>query len=420
LVLFIFAAFSSGVAQNNTGFSKIDLLLLNGDYNKVVDTCRQIIITDSLNSEAYYKMGVAYQNLISEDKSFDCFLRAAALAPENNNYNFMVAKGYFNKGKVDIAKPILQKLCAIDSMNWIYAYYLTSIFLQQGIYDESLDIYDRFYKQDSLNYIILDKIGFANLKKGDSYKAIDLFNRSLTLNNKNTNAIKNLAYLYTIIFKPDTAVQLLTKGIAVDPTDMDLYARRATINYSRNYSKRALNDYLKILSSGDSSVLYLKRAGIGYANNLQPKEAVTYLLKAYQKDTSDLEVSSYLARNYQGINELKKSAFYYNHIIRMLDPSVYQLGFNYILLAEVLKSDKQYSDAVEAYIRSQKFRTDISVNINIANIYDEKLNDVGEAIHYYQRFLDELKNEKDRFSPNYVEAVRNRLEALKNPKPKAK
>jgi len=70
---------------------------------------------------------------------------------------------------------------------------------------------------------------------------------------------------------------------------MDLYARRAALNYSRNLTKRALDDYLKILSSGDSSFLYLKRAGIGYTNNLQPKEAIIYLLKAYDKDSSDYE-----------------------------------------------------------------------------------------------------------------------------------
>ncbi|TAL63557.1 MAG: hypothetical protein EPN88_12065 [Bacteroidetes bacterium] len=421
VILILAGLFCSSVSgQKTIDYSKIDIMLVHGEYNKVIDTCRQILVYDSLNAEINFKMGLAYQNLMSDDKSFDCFLRAATISPENNNYNFMVAKSYFIKGKSGMAKPILMKICASDSMNWTYAYFLTSIYMQEEKYDESIEIYNRFYRQDSSNYLFFDKIGFANLKKGDSFKAIDLFNRSLSLNKKNTNAIKNLAYLYTVTYKPDTAIQLLTNGIKIDPTDMDLYARRAALNYSKNYNKRALNDYLKILSSGDSSILYLKRAGIGYANNLQPKEAVRYLLLAYQKDTVDFEISGFLARNYQLINDLKNSAYYYRHIIEMLSPSVYQLGVNYILLAEVLKSDKKYKETIEAYLKSQEIRSDISIYINIANIYDDKLNNVPESIRYYQLFLDKLKNEKNSFQPNYVEAVKNRLEALKNPIPKAK
>ena len=113
-------------------------------------------------------MGLAYQNLLYEDKSLDCFLKSATISPENNTYNFMVAKSYFIKGKTNRAKPILVKLCESDTMNWAYAYYLTTIYLLEEKYDESIKIYNRFYKQDSSNYVFMDKIGFANLRNGDS------------------------------------------------------------------------------------------------------------------------------------------------------------------------------------------------------------------------------------------------------------
>jgi len=407
-------------AQNKPDNSQIDMMLIRGDFKKVIDTCIKILAVDSLNSEVYYKLGLAYQNLLSDDKSFDCFLKASAISPENNNYNFTVAKSFYNKGKNNQAKPLLLELCAADSMNWTYAYYLTSIYMQEGKHDESIKIYERFYEQDSVNYLFMDKIGFACLRKGDSEKAINMFNSSLALNQKNINAMKNLAYLYAISNRIDTAIQLLTNGIQIDPADMDLYARRAALNYSINYNKRALNDYLKILSSGDSSVLYLKRAGIGYTNNLQPKEANVYLLKAYQKDTSDLQVLSFLARNYERIGDLKKSAYYYTHINDILSPFVFQLGMNYILLAEVLKSDSLYSKAISTYLKSQEYRSDISIYITIANLYDEKLKDIPKAIQYYELFLNRLKSTRDRFSPNYIEAIKKRVESLKKTKQQAK
>jgi tetratricopeptide (TPR) repeat protein len=413
MLIIIPLLFTTAAGQQKSDYSKIDLMLIRDDFNKVVDTCHLILATDSLNPEIYYKMGLAYQNILPDDKSFDCFLKAAAISPENDKYSFMLAKGYYNKGKMAEAKPLLQKLYSIDSLNWSYAYYLTSIYMQERRYNESLEIYKRFYQKDSANYIILDKMGFVSLRKGEYIDAIDLYNRSLTLNEKNVNALKNLSFLYASTKRIDAALLLLTEGIEIDPTDMDLYVRRAALNYSRNYTKRALDDYLKILISGDSTVLYLKRAGIGYSNNFQPEEAVKYLLIAYNKDSSDIEVSRYLGQNYKKLNDLKNSAYYYNHIINTLTPVMQQLSFTYFTLAEVLKADSLYNEAIAAYLKSNEYSPFVSAYMIIANLYDEVLNDRPKAIHYYQLFLDEFRKNRGPFQTDYIESVKKRFEFLK-------
>jgi len=420
LILLVFIISLPGLAQNKPEYSKIDIMLIRGDFKKAIDTCNQILATDTLNSEVYYKLGLAYQSLLSDDKSLECFLKAATISPDNNNYNFTVAKSLFNKGKINKAKPLLLKLCSADSMNWAYAYYLTSIYMQEENYDESIGIYYRFYKKDYNNYIYTDKIGFAWLKKGDSEKAIDMFKRSLELNPKNTNAIKNLAYLYAGTIGGDTAIQLLSIGIAIDSTDMDLIARRAAINFTISNYELALDDYLKLLSSGDSSVLNLKRTGMGYGKLRQPKHAIEFLLKAYNKDSLDLDVLSNLGQNYFQLKEMKNSAYYYRSLIKVLSPFGSQLGLNYLLLAEALKSDNQYAEAISSYLKSQEFRSDNSVYMIIANLYDEKLKDTPRAIRYYEVYLNKIKNSKDKYDADYTESVRKRIESLKKIKQPAK
>jgi tetratricopeptide (TPR) repeat protein len=399
--------------QNGRDYSKIDIKLVRGEYNKVIDTCRQILATDSLNPEIYYKMGLAYQNLMHDDKSFDCYLKAFSISPENKLYKYVVAKGYYGKGKNKQARPLLENLCAVDSMNWTYAFYLTSIYMQEKMYDESLKVYQRFYERDSTDCVILDKIGFALLRKGFYPTAIEYYNKSLALNRDNVSSIKNLSFLYASTLRADTALKLLTMGIEIDPTDLDLYVRRAELNFSYNYTKRALDDYLKILATGDSTVLYIKRAGIGYHNNLQPEKAIEYLLIAYSKDSSDYEVASFLARNYQRIKDLKKSAYYYRKIISTLDPVLMQLSLNYVFLADILKSDGLYKEAIDNYLKAQKFRPDMNINMIIANVYDEKLKDIPNAIRYYQLFIDGYKSSKMKFTPEYVASIQKRLDYLK-------
>lgn len=411
LISFIFLTRLS--AQDNSDYSKIDIMLIRGDYARVIDTCRTILAVDSLNSEIYYKLGLAYQNTLPDDKSFDCFLKAVKYSPGDAIYNFMVAKTYFNKGKIAQSKPIFQKLYSGDSLNWNYAYYLTSIYMKEGRYDESIDIYEIFRDKEPENYIFIDKSGFAYLRKKEFEKAIDLYNKSLAINDKNVSALKNLSYLYASTNRTDTAIQLLGTGIKIDSTDMDLYIRRAALNFSKDYTKRALDDYLVVLNSGDSTTLYLKRSGIGYKNNFEPDKAIKYLLLAYKKDSSDLETTQYLAQSYEKVKDLKSSVYYYNHMVKTLIPFVNMLSYSYVLLAETYNVNSKYDEAITAYLKSQEFHPNMSIDMSIANIYDEKLNDIPSAIYYYQHFLDQVGSGNTVFSPKYIESIEKRLEYLK-------
>jgi tetratricopeptide (TPR) repeat protein len=400
-------------AQVKTDYSKIDLMLIRGDYAKVIDTCQLILKSDSLNPEIYYKKGLAYQNYLPDDKSFDCFLRASSLDPGNKLYKFMVARGYFAKGKIKQARLLLESLCSTDTLNWSYAYYLTSIYMQEKKYEESLKIYQRFYDRDPLNYVFLDKIGFAYLRMGFYPTAIEYYNKSLAIYPTNISSIKNLSFLYASTLRADTALKLLTKGIGIDSTDIDLYIRRAALNYSYDNNKEALDDYLKILTSGDSTLLYIKRAGIGYTIEMKPKPAIDYLLIAFKKDSSDFEVCKFLAYNYQKINYPEKSAHYYGTIIRNLDPMLRQLSFGYVSLAEIQKSEGRYKESVDNYLKGQKYLPDMNIDMILANLYDQKMNDIPKALYYYQLFIDTYKNTKKGFSKKYIETIQMRVDYLK-------
>lgn len=406
------SVYSNITAQDKPDYSKIDLMLVRGEYQKVIDTCRLILTSDSLRSEIHYRQGLAWQNIMPDDNSFDCFLKASACDPENDLYKFTVAKGYFNKNKNNKAKPLLTELYASDTLNWPYAFYLTSILMQEGRFDESIDIYNRFIKKDSSNYIFYDKLGYVHLRKDDYRTAIDYYNKSLELNKKNINAIKNLSFLLPYDKKTMLAIELLTKAIEMDPDDMDLYARRGTIYYAIDYNKKSLDDYLRILASGDSSFLNLKRAGVGYTNNLQPKLAIPLLLKASIRDTTDYETLDFLARNYHRLKDFKKSQYYYTKITGILGPLSVQLGITHMMLAEEYKADSLYKKAAENYVKALELTDNSSINIMLANLYDELMGNPVKAIYYYKQFLSGFANAKGAFSGKYIESLRKRLAYL--------
>jgi tetratricopeptide (TPR) repeat protein len=285
--------------------------------------------------------------------------------------------------------------------------------MQSGKFDHAISIYQKFLFRDSTNCVYLDKLGYANLKKGNFDDAITLYNKSLSINQKNLLAIKNLAYLYAITMRSDTALQFLTRGIEIDSTDMDLYLSRANIYYSKKYTKRALDDYLKILASGDTSKQYLKRIGIGYCNNMQPKESIPFLLKAYKLDSLDYEICSYLGQSYSKIKDIPNSIKYYKKEINILLPVNGQLGYTYYLYAESQKAAGLFKEAIASYLRSQQISNNPNNYMIIANLYDDKLKDRSNAINYYQKYLDILSTQMPGFSPEYVESIKKRLEYLK-------
>jgi tetratricopeptide (TPR) repeat protein len=90
-----------------------------------------------------------------------------------------------------------------------------------------------------------------------------------------------------------------------------------------------------------------------------------------------------------------------------------QLSLNYVFLADALKSNGLYKEAIDDYLKAQKFRPDMNINMIVANIYDEKLKDIPKAIYYYQLFVDGYKSSKMKFTPEYVASIQKRIDYLK-------
>jgi len=400
--------------QSYKEFSAIDRLLIGGEYEKVIDTCLLLIKSDSLDPDTHYKLALAYQNILMDDEAVSEYTKALSLRPADKNYKYSLAKILYSKNKFKAAEPLMADLYATDTLRWDYAYFLTSIMMQTGRYDEPITIYKRFQQNEPLNYLFYDKIGFALLRKGEFDEAIDCYNRSLELNPINTSAIKNLSYLYASTNRRDTAIVLLTKGISMDPEDMDLYTRRAQIYFTMNYTKRAMDDYLVLIASGDSSAINLKRVGIGYMNNLQPDKAVGYLKLSYVRDSSDYETSSYLGQAYFKIKDNKNNIRYYTRTIRLISPVENTARYTYLLLAESLKADGQYQRAIDNYLKVQRFSIDPNIYMIVANIYDEQLNDKEKALQYYDLFLGVFKKSTTGFKSDYIDAIRKRIEYLRN------
>jgi len=363
-------------------------------------------------NDVYYRLGLAYQNLMLTDKSLEAFSQAVKLAPDSKRYTLTLAKVFYNSGKIKLGQPIFTNLCEQDTLNWVYAFYLTDIYIQKGLYENALPILKRFYNQDSTNTTYLDKIAFCKFRLGHFTEAIKLYEKSISLSGKNVSTLKNLSYLYFRKNMIDTAIYQLNRGIEIDSSDIDLYSRRADIYYSQNHHFRARPDYLRILESGDSSKITLKKIGIGLAYNNQPIDALKYLLASFQKDSNDFETTSYIGQSYYKLKQYSESIKYYNRVLELFEPIEKQMDYTNVLLADSYRDSGLYNEAIKYYSNSLNIKYTARVCMSIANLYDDKLKNYSKAISYYQLFLNNLDKNEFSLGKEYIDNVRKRLDWL--------
>lgn len=406
---FIISTFTFAQTQEN---NNLDALLIQGDYSEVAAICSKLIKTDSLNPEIYYKLGLAYQNLMQSEKSIKAFSNALKLDPISKKYNFSLARYYYNLGKIKPALPIFTNLYKQDSTNWIFTYYLTDIFMQKGVFNDALPIYKRFYLSDTTNSTYIDKYAFCNLRLMNYDTAIYLYEKSIKINDKSIAVRKNLSFLYQKVGMIDSAIYHLTKGIETDSTDYDLYNRRGDIYFGLKLHFKAGMDYNKVLSSGDSSKIVLKRMGIGLLNNLQNVEALTYFKAAFKKDSGDFEIPSYLGQTYYNLKQYKKSIRYYNKVLELLSIFVKQSDYTNVLIADSFKDSCLYNEAITHYTKSLNNKYSARICMTIANIYDKELKNYDKAIYYYQQFLNNPDKGEIVIGPDYIDNVKKRVDFL--------
>jgi len=128
---------------------------------------------------------------------------------------------------------------------------------------------------------------------------------------------------------------------------------------------------------------------------------------------SDYVTCCYLGHAFYKLRSIKRSIYFYEKVLKILAPITNQTRLSQILLAESLKEDGQYREALNTYLKAQQIKPDPNIYMIMANIYDEQFNDKKSALRYYQLYLDNLKSGGGMVSREYLDAIMKRMEYLK-------
>ena len=406
---------TSVFAQNNIALDRIDMLLFNEDYMSAISELNKIIEEDSSNSNALYKLGLAYQGNYQNSKAIPILQKAISL-DSSTGIMLSLAKSYYNLGYPDKAEQIYSSIYKTDSTSKTIAINFAKILLDNQKYMEAQKIYNNLLSQDSSDSYLYKQLAYSLMKSDSLELSLKYYLRTLDLYPEDANSAVQMAAICSKLGRQDSALQYVDYGLSYFPDDCNFNRLKADILFKKGDYKSAIDYYTKVISLGDSSVFVFQNLGYSYyffgSDEANFKESKTYLkdknetytnaLNAFEKSYS-LGNENHLLCYYTGlaadkINEQEIAIFFYNEAIKRSVPAfidkIYKfLGYDYQLR-------ERYDESIEAYKEALFYDPDCKeLLFDIGIIYSEKLKDSNEAIKYLQSYLDSDDNKKPGLKP---------------------
>ena len=415
-LLFLISS-SSLLAQKNNAF-EIDSLIIEGDYALALKKANVLIEKDSINANLWMLYGKTNRLNQYYNKAIVAYEKAISLSPDNKSWMLVLAKTYKSSTNKSKAIKIYKEVLQLDSLNTAALTGLSGIYLKQAKFKQAYLIYHKLYLSDTLNSEYIRQMGYCKYRIGDNKIAFELYKKSYEINNQNLNTIYWLSNVYSNSEKYDTAISIIDHALILYPENGRLYYSRGNISYKQNHHYRSAHDYLKSTKLGYVNEHMTKKLGKSLFVIKKYDDAREFLESLIVKDTADYQICNYLGNIYNKLKDYDKALMFYRYANEIITPAPLVKASLYSGMSDSYAGKMQYYKQIEYIKKSAKQRllvypgiTAYSHYLEIAVIYETKLNDKKMALKYYQKYWAVIKEWK--FRLEHKEQVLAKINHLK-------
>lgn len=148
----------------------------------------------------------------------------------------------FKKRSFDKSFNIVKTLLENDPNNFYAVSLLASILCEKKKYIKSLELFNSILELDIENISV--NIGYVYQKLNNHKKAMEYFEQSLSINNKNPLALSNLSKSKLIIGDIDKALELINTSIKILPNNPYAFKVRGEIYLKKHQKEKACFDFI--------------------------------------------------------------------------------------------------------------------------------------------------------------------------------
>ncbi len=240
----------------------------SGDFDKAKEEAAKIpaLFPDSMDAQ----MSVA--SFFSDVKDFDeaveiydnIFKKFTGL-PDTTMLHLYLIRGSLKHSMNDTqaAKEDYDKAAAIDSNDANVMISLAGVYDDLGKPEESVRLMTKVIKQDPENILLYNNLGFVYNNMGKYKEAVDIFNKSIALNEKKKDYINKEILGFTYSNRGHAKYKLgdnkgalkdFEKSIELAPSNSYVFKNRALVYIAMNKNKEACLDLYRAISLGFSDM----------------------------------------------------------------------------------------------------------------------------------------------------------------------
>ena len=262
-----------------------------GEYSKAVGEFKRALQLDRLNADAYRELAASYEALHQSSDAENTYRTAIDLRPGDWLTNGMLASyyynhsryaesekyfkriieltpdnatGYLNLAVVEIvldrypeAEALLKQSIALKSTDRAYGN-LGTVYYQLGRFAEAVAVYEKAVEIGGGNWVVVGNLADCyrqvpelSSKAPATYaRAIQLAERQLSLNPKDSNALKSLAFYRAASGDRKQALRDIEKARSLAPDNTTVAFKAVLVYEILGQRKQALAGLEKVLEAG--------------------------------------------------------------------------------------------------------------------------------------------------------------------------
>lgn len=205
-------------------------------------------------------------------------------------------------------------------------WYLRGLMLERSSQlPEALDAYREALAQNPSSPYLHVRIGAAHLKLGRTEPAMKSFQRALSLDGANTEALRWMAIVYSTQGRLDEATDAYEQLVRQEPTDRFMLSTLADLYVMQDRLVQATRLYDRLIREQGSSYQLHFNLGALYGQMGQLALAQEELSRAIERRPDSIEARVALGLAYELDRQLPKALAHYEEAVRMepLNPRLY-------------------------------------------------------------------------------------------------
>ena len=291
-----------------------------GNYRRALPYYKKLFDLDTLNTVNAIRLSRAFFNIRNYQEPFQILFNAYQRDSSNVYVNKQLAFSAMRTGNDSLATELYSRVIPLNPTDLNNYINLASLYQMQNMYDQAVETLESGISAFPEETLLLNRLGDLHYSKRIYKKAIVQYEKLFATGDSLPGVIKTLGICYYYEKEYKKGIELLEKSLTLAPNDpvAGLFIGLCYKNLKDNNQSLAyLNFAAKIGIPSYMSDIYNQLGNI-YTEKKTYGKSIEYLKKAYQLDSTKVDILFKIANNYDVWQTKDKSQAlrYYNAYLK--------------------------------------------------------------------------------------------------------